>query len=308
MLINRTVITAKVETTYNTDAVPAATDAILVQEPTPPASEGLRMNERPVVSANISPKQSIYGGRLATVSFTAEMKGSGTAGTAPEIDALLRACGFASTVVATTSVTYKPASTGHESCTLYYYLDGTRHILTGCRGTVTFALETGALPMASFTMTGHVANPTDTAIVTPTYDSTVPAPLINVPFAVGAYSAVINALNFDMGTTIATPADISSADGYGDVQITAYAPTGSFDPENVLAATNDFYADFIAGTNRALTTGAIGGTAGNKLQFDMPAIYYNDISHADRDGVATLETPFAALDSSGDDFVSIAFT
>jgi len=211
-------------------------------------------------------------------------------------------------VVASTSVTYNPASTGHESCTIYYYIDGTLHKLTGCRGTVTFALETGSKAMASLTMTGHVTNPTDTAIVTPTYDSTVPAPLINVPFAVGAYSAVISSLNFDMGTTISTPPDISAVDGYGEARITAYAPTGSFDPENVLIATNDFYADFIAGTSRALTTGAIGGTAGNKVQFDMPAIVYTDVSHADRDGVATLETPFAAVDSAGDDFVSIAYT
>ena len=308
MLINRTVITAKIETTYGTDAAPAATDAILVQEPTPPASEGLRMNERPVVSANISPKQAIYGGRLATVSFKAEIKGSGTAGTAPELDALFQSCGFASTIVASTSVTYNPASTGHKSCTIYYYLDGTLHKLTGCRGTVSFALETGALPMASFTMTGHVSNPTDVSIVTPTYDSTVPAALVSVPFTIGGYSAVINALNFDMGTTIAKPNDISASDGYGDVQITAYKPTGSFDPENTLIATQDWYSKFTAGTLMALTTGVIGGTAGIKVKFDMPAIYYSDIGHADRDGVATLDTPYAAVDNSGDDFVSIAFT
>lgn len=308
LLVNRTVLLAKIESTYNTDSSPGAGDAILVEDITPPSSEGLRMIERPVVRSNISPLKPVYGGRLATVSFSCELKGSGSAGTAPEVDALLRACAMDSTIVASTSVTYKPVSSSHESCTIYYYLDGTLHVMTGCRGTFTLQLETGNKPMATFTMTGHVADPTDTSIVTPTYDSTVPAALIGVPFSIGSYSAVINALSFDMGSTIATPPDISAADGYGEVRVTAFAPTGSIDPENTLASANDWYDDFTSTSALALTTGAIGGTAGNIMQVDMPAVTYTDIGHADRDGVSTLDTPFIAADSSGDDFISIAFT
>jgi len=308
MLISRQVITAKIESTYNTDAVPVATDAILVEDLTSYASEGLRMIERPAIRANISPLQQVYAGRLATVSFSSEVKGSGAAGTAPELDTLFRACGFASTVVASTSVTYNPASTGHESCTIYTYLDGLLTKLTGCRGTVTYALETGSKIMASFTMTGHVANPADTAIVTPTYDSTVPAPLINVPFAVGAYSAIINALSLDMGTTLSTPPDISATDGFGEVRITAYAPTGSYDPETVTVATEDFFGDFTAGNTKVITTGLIGSAAGNRVKFDIPKAFYTDISLADRDGVAVYEVPFGMVDNAGDDFMSLAFT
>ncbi len=308
MLISRQVITAKIESTYNTDAVPAATDAILVENLTSYASEGLRMVERPAIRSNISPLQSIYAGRLATVSFDAEVKGSGAAGTAPELDAMYRACSLGSTVSAGVSVTYNPVSSSQESVSIYTYLDGILTKLTGCRGNVSHNLETGGKIMASFTMTGHVSNPTDTTIVTPTYDSTVPAPLINVPFAVGSYSAIINALSFDLGSTLSTPPDISAADGYGEVRVTSFAPTGSFDPEVVTVATEDFFSDFTAGTTKAITTGVIGSTAGNRVQFDIPKAFYSDISLADRDGVASYEVPFGLVDSSGDDFVSLIFT
>ncbi|MCK7495178.1 MAG: hypothetical protein MZW92_31855 [Comamonadaceae bacterium] len=43
------------------------------------------------------------------LTFDVEIKGSGAAGTAPELGVLLKGCGFGETVVAVTSVTYAPA-------------------------------------------------------------------------------------------------------------------------------------------------------------------------------------------------------
>lgn len=307
MLVNREVILAKIEVTYNTDPTPGAGDAILVEEPSW-GHEGLRMVERPAVRANIGMLQSIYAGRLETISFACEAKGSGTAGTAPEVGVLLRSCGFDETIVAVTSVTYAPVSTGQESCTIYYYRDGKRKIITGCRGNVTMSLEAGGIGKYNFTMTGHVAAETDTAMITPTYDSTVPVPLIGVPFAIGGYSAVINALNFDMSNTVATPASIAAADGFGEVRVTKRDVNGSFDPEDTLVATNDWLGDFTAGTTAALDTGVIGSTAGNRYRVQMPVVYYRDVAPGDRDGVRTLDVTFGATESSGDDEVSIAYT
>ena len=64
MLVNREVILAKIEVTYGTDSVPvAATDAMLVENISW-AQEGLRMNERPAVRANIGMLQQVWGGAL----------------------------------------------------------------------------------------------------------------------------------------------------------------------------------------------------------------------------------------------------
>lgn len=313
MLTNRDVILAKIESTYNTDSVPVEADnAVLVETPSW-AFEGLRMVDRPSVSATIDTRQRVYAGSLKSVSFDMEIKGAGAAYSAtvrPEIDVLLRACGFSSTVDTTASsetVTYVPVSTGHESITIYYYQDGTRHILTGCRGVVSFNLETGNIPRATFTFTGHFNAMTDTALASPTYDSTVPPAVINGAFTVDSYAAVIASLAWDMGNTIATPPDFNAADGYGPIQLTKRDVTGSFDPEAVVVGTEAFEANFLAGALMALVTGDIGGTQYNQFNIAMPALYYQAMAPGDRDGVRTYDMGYAAAASSGDDEVTIVF-
>jgi hypothetical protein len=56
----------------------------------------------------------VYAGTLISVSGKCEIKGSGAAGTAPEIAPLLRGAAWSETVVGGTSVTYKPTSTQAE--------------------------------------------------------------------------------------------------------------------------------------------------------------------------------------------------
>ena len=130
----RDVILVKVESTYNSDSSPGATDAVLVENPSW-AYEGLRMNERPAVRESIGMRQKVYGGSLKAVSFDVELKGSGTPGTAPEIDPILEAAGLIGTNTPGTSEEYKfssdPSVLAGKSCTIYYYQDGTRHIITG---------------------------------------------------------------------------------------------------------------------------------------------------------------------------------
>lgn len=305
-LVRRRVILAKVETTYNTDASPTGTDAILIEDLNW-APEGLRMVERPAIRSSLGTLQHVYGGSLLSVTFSAEIKGSGTAGTAPEIGTLLRGCAHGETVVVSTSVTYAPVSASQESLTIYIYEDGTLIKLTGCRGSVDFVGEVGARLMASFTFQGHFTGPADAATVTPTYDSTVPPILIDGNFSVGAFGAVIQALNFSPGLTIEVPPDLNSADGYAEVLVTGRDVNGSFNPEQTLVATKDFMAEFKGGTTTALDTGTI-GSAGNQFRLQMPAVYSRNLSPGEREGVLIYDVPFGAAEVSGDDEFTLTFT
>lgn len=310
MLTSREVVLVKEEATYNVDSAPtAAADAILIANPAW-AHEGLRMNERSVVKNTNGVMQSVFGGTLKTITLDVELKGSGAAGTAPDLGVLFEACGYEETVVGATSVTYDPTSVtaNQKSVTVWYYQDGLLHKLTGCRGTFSVSIETGAIPMASFTLTGHSVAPTDIAIVDPTLDSTVPVAVLGNAFLIDSYAASINSLSFDAGIEVATPAKMSASDGFGEVRVGKRDLNGTIDPEMELVATEDFYGNFVAGTSMALTTGAIGTTGGNILTITMPAVYYRDASSGDRDGIRTYELPFGAAESSGDDEVSIAFT
>lgn len=308
LLTFREVILAKLEVTYNTDPVPVGTtDAILVEDPSW-ALEGLRMHERPAVRPSLGKLQQVYGGTLKSVSFVCEMKGSGAAGTAPEIGVLLRGCGLDETIVASTSVTYAPVSTGHESITIYYFQDGIRHVLTGCRGNVSIEGEAGGIWKASFTFTGHSDAATDVALPTPAYDSTVPAPYLNAAFTIDGFSGIISKLNMDLSNQISMPADCSASDGFGEIQISGRDVNGSFDPEYTVVASEDWEGNFRSGASMALASGAIGGTAGNIINISNPAVSYRSISPGDKDGIRTLETPFGAAESATDDEISIAFT
>lgn len=313
MLVNRELIVVKVGNSYGTDYAPGATDAVLVENLSWNYA-GAKMVERKPVRQSIAALKQLFAGTLIEISGDVEIKGPGAAYSAsvrPELDAIFRACGFGATVVTTPgseTCTYKPVSTGHEDDTVKFYADGMMFALTGCRGELGGNLKTGDKGMINFKLTGHVAGPTDVALITPTYDTTTPPPIIGGGFTVGGYSAIIEALQFNMNNTIATPPNFNATDGYGEVRITARDCGGTFDPEAVLVATHDFHGKWRSGNAMALTTGVIGGTQYNRFKIDMPAIAYRSLAPADRDGVRTYSVGFGAAESTTDDEVSIIFS
>lgn len=154
MLTNREVVLAKIEAVYNFDPAPvAASHAILVENLASDLQPA--MIERPAVRASLGKLRQVYGGGMRGISFDVEIKGSGTLGVAPEVGVLLRMCGMGETIVANTSVAYSPASTNHESGTIYYYQDGKLTKLTGAKGNVSFNWTARQVGKASFTFLGH---------------------------------------------------------------------------------------------------------------------------------------------------------
>jgi hypothetical protein len=310
MLDKRSVLLAKDETTYNTDSVPvAATDAILIED-LKWGFVNTRLHQRMPVRASFGKLKALYAGTLISVSGKCEVKGSGAAGTAPEIGNLLRSSGWAETISGGVSVTYKPNSTQttHKSESMYFFDDGLRLVITGARGKCSFDLQVGAAMFAMFEYTGHFVGITDVALPAATYDSAIPPVLINMPFTVGAFAAVISKLSFDLGTELSIPESIAATDGYGEIQITGRNPSGSFNPLRVSVATKNFIADFQSGAALALDTGLIGSVAGNKVQITMPAISYTDIARGNQNNVGTYENKFNAAESAGDDDISMVFT
>lgn len=306
-LIRRSVLLAKVESTYGTDAAPVAgTDAVLVENPSW-GFTGQRMLEQPAVKHTLGSRQHIFGGTLFQVTCTVALKGSGTAGTPPEFGPLLRACGMGETID-TASVEYSPVSENLESVTLYYYEDGTLYKVVGCRGTFTLEATAGEYGKLNFTFTGRLAGESDSTISPPTYHATTPPPVISGGFSADGYAAVIAALNIDAGLQIATPPSVNAPDGYGDIVITGRDVTGSFDPEKVSKAAYDFIKKWQEGAAFEVKTGAIGPKAGNRWAVEMPRVSYRDIAPGDRDGIRTLENSFGAAEIAGDDELVLRFT
>lgn len=311
-LVHREIILAAIEATYNTDATPtAAANAVLVQNLSWQKA-GLKLAKRPAVRLSIGTLQDIYAGSLHEISFECEIKGSGTAGTAPEIDALLQSCALSATVVALTSVTYAPISTpaSQKSCTIYYYEDGSVYKVTGCRGTASFTLKAGNVGLIKFTMTGHFESMTDAALPTPTYQSTVPPACLNVPITLGAYSPVLDNFTLDLKNKVDQIEAVTAADGYGPILVTERAVSGSMDPEADTVAAFPAHADLLAGTTLAVSGINLGTVAGNKATISMPSCYIMNVKPAAKNGIRTYTLDYAALESGGvfDNEFSLAFT
>lgn len=309
ILSNRQVIAAKIETTEGTAITLAGADANnLIMEPRFEAD--VPMYKREFLDNSLSPFKHLATTRLARLSFKCECKGSGTAGTAPALGKLLKACGFGETVVASTSVTYAPISAlaSIPTLTLAIYKDGLRKALKGARGNVKYSAKAGEPGMFEFEFVGVYDGTTDVAILTPSgVDTTVPVPLLSATFSVASFSAFVSQLAFDMANELTPRGDINQASGYISTLLTKREPKGSFDPEDELVATHDFYGRWLLGTTGALTW-KHEGSAGNITTFTVPNCQYTKIAESDRSGIATLNTDFLMTRSSGDDELSIAFT
>jgi hypothetical protein len=311
ILSNRQVIAAKVEVTEGTGIALAGADANnLIMEPKFEAD--VPMYERTFLDNSLSPQKAIATTRLGKLSFKVECKGSGTAGTAPALGKLLRACGFNEAVVASTSVTYTPTSalSNIPTLSIAIYKDGLRKALKGCRGNVKYSAKAGEPGMFEFEFTGVYDGTTDVAIITPSgVETTVPVSLLSATFSIASFSAFVSQIDFDMGNQLAPRGDINQASGYISTLLTKRNPKGSFDPEDELVATHDFYGRWLAGTTGALTW-KHQGSAGNITTFTVPACQYMKLGENDRDGIAVLNADFLMARNSigGDDELTIAFT
>lgn len=307
--IHRELIFAGIEASYKIPLAIGSCESILAGN-LGWSHEGARMNERSRVRRSRGTLPHVFGGSLLQVTFDIELKGSGSAGVAPEFGPILRACGLAETIVATTSVAYEPASDAHDSVTLYYFDDnGVMRCLSGARGTISFNAEVGSVGLAEVTLTGHeTALPADDTIPAEDYDDTIPVPFIGAGFSVGGFSPIISSLTLDAGNQVVTPPDANSASGFGPVRISKRDVTGSFNPEATTVANQAWVADWKSGALKTLTTGTIGATAGNRWALSCPAIKYREVGPGDRESIRIYEIGFGAAEDAGDDEFQLLFT
>jgi len=280
------VIFAKIEQTYGVDPTPAGTDAILTSGLQRSLYEGnviSRDNDR----ATLGAETTINTGPNVVIEFSVELAGSGTAGTAPAYDVLLRACGFEPTVDAGVDVTYTPRSSGFESCTIYYQRDGERQVATGCRGTVTFDFSIGGYPKMNFRLVGKYAKPSaqsDILADITDFEDPLPVNYANTgTFTLDSYNLILQSLN--VGMNAETPymnmvnlEEVFYVDRSPSGQISFLAPTIA--QKDIMALVESH-----AGT---ITTSVMqlvhGSTGGNIIQLDAPAVQLSGLSEVDISG------------------------
>jgi hypothetical protein len=299
LLLRKRLIVIETESSYGTDPTPDGADAVLVRDLTitPQSSDVV---SRDLIRPYLGASQQILTNTRVECTFSVEMAGSGTAGTAPQYGKALKACGLSETVASGTSVTYEPVSAAFSSVTIYYMIDGVRHKATGCRGTVSISAEVGSIPTLDFSFIGIYNAPDDSALLTPSY-ANQDDPLVfkngNVTgFQLLSYAGALQSFSFDLGNETVYRELVG---GTKEVLITDRAASGSVSIEAVLLGTKDYFAsavdDDAALGNLVFTHGT---TAGNKVQFTSSKVDIGDVSYGDSDGIAMLEIPYTCVPDS----------
>lgn len=362
------VILAKVEVTEGVDASPTGTDAVLVENVRGPTPNPNITNTNEV-TGSLDGFGRIVGGMTFGISFDVYLKGSGTAGTAPEFGPLLKACGWAETATATAvpssaeavgsgstdtevvlgtsasstddtylgmplqlsgdltdlsfvsdyvgstktatvtdtltgtpaaatteyqipkNVLYLPTSSSISSITIYAYLDGKLTKMLGCRGTMQLSLTSGGPAKMSFSFTGMFSAESDTAIVSPTYDTTRPPIWKGGKALINRLAAAMQGLSITNGNTLASPDNPNATEGVDPAIITMRNITGTMNPVERLVATDDVMTDFRSG-NKRIVHASYGSTAGNKVGITIPSALYTGKNPTDRSGIAAVDIPF----------------
>lgn len=300
-LTRKRIILAKIETTYGTDPTPTgAANAIVVRNNIDPKPLNADMVSRGLVRSYLGASDQLVAGQHSMIDFEVELQGSGTAGTAPAYGPLLRACGLSETVSVGTKVDYKPVSTGFESVTIYFNMDGVQHKMTGCRGTVQFDMTAKQIPFMKFSFVGLYNGPTDTALPTPTYTGFKTPLVVNNTntsgFSFFSYSGIMQSLNINLNNTV----NHRTLVGSDYVQISDRQSSGSVVFEAPAIASLDVFSAAIANTLGALAI-THGTVSGYKVQFASSTVDINDPTYSDSDGVNMINCPFTLVPGTGND-------
>lgn len=311
------VVTAALEATYGVDAAPAAADAMLLSN--------VRINPlratnipRDIVRGYHGASPQLVGTGFVEIEGTFELAGSGTATTPPKWGRLMQCMGFAQTVGAA-SVDYTPISTygASSSATVYYFLDGVRHILLGVRGSWELSMAVNSRPEMRVRLVGKYGGVATAS--NPTPDLTA----FRAPIAVtdtNSGDLLLGAVTYTAGTgTIAggtayvgSGLTLSSGNnvvfqpllGRESVLITNREITGRIALDLDNADVVSFMSDVRANTLTAM--GLTHGTAaGNIVGVYSPSVQRLDPGVEDLDGVAMNAYAIRAVPVAGNDELRI---
>jgi len=290
---DKSLVLAKIEANYGVDPVPAeATEAIITKGvPTFDVVGAVRSREVPMPT--FGRIKGVNVGDALKLSFTTELKHSGTAGSVSRYNPLFLACGMTAAVGAT--VVYTPGSTmGILGVTLYFYVGGVLHKIIGAVGTFKLNLKAGEIATVDWEFTGLYAdNAADVAFPTATHEAIAPLIVSSLGFTYGAFAAVIEELVLDIGNTVSPEKSANAANnGVARYFISNRESKGTMNPEagDLTDTFNpwDIY-DQTTAANIALD---IGGSAGNDFAIAVTGAVLEAPKYGSRENILTWDLSF----------------
>lgn len=249
-------------------------------------------------------KKSFVDENNVTVEFDINVIGrsGGAAGTAPKIANLLKCCGLAETITASTKVEYKPggALTAGQ-CKVF--TDGYSRLVEGVVCDMTITGKVGDLARVKFSAKGYT-----TAAASSETNPTVMLDVANSPvvssasvFTLAGDVINISEFTFKLGNSLQALYAISKKEYYledFDAMI---------DIKAIKTKTNEtHWDDLIAGNVKAIVV-TIGTVAGQIIQIDIPFAKPKDVSEEDQSGIVAFSQTYRCESSVGNDNFTLTF-
>lgn len=297
------VMLLKPETTYSTDATPAAADAIIGSNVSFTPLEGEEVR-RDLLLPYLGNQGAILTAEYGRVEFDMEIAASGVAGTAPKWGAVPRTAGFAATVTAATDVTYSLVDDEVESGTLYFVHDRVRHVFLGGQANIALNFTAKQIPKFRVTYLGLLGAVTDVGSM-PTVSMTgwtkpVPVSKANTVLTLHGWTAVAESISLDVGNTL-TPRHLI---GDERILIEDRQGTGTAVVEARSVGTVDWFS-----RARAIQRGALslvhGTGAGNIVEITAPAVEMGKPGQGETNGVINYSLPLRLCPDAGRDEITI---
>ena len=296
-------VLCKTETINGTDAVPtAAANALRTVGRAIPA---LNLNnvQRGIIKQSFGDMPHIVDTNgNTTVTIDVELKGSGTAGVAPDWSPLMQACGNLETIIANTSVAYHPQTTALKKCTIYIYIDGTLWKMVGAVGTCTITGNIGEFPKASFSMTSpHIAPVTAAVPAGATFDPSVPKVISTTDVISDGGTIRVGAFGMDMGVDVQEHKTV----GGHEFNVAGRAPTANISKDSVSTVAE--WTSLLANTNVVLSATFNAG-AGNNIALAASKAIRDTVAYGERAEKDLLDVNYNLYETTTDDQWTMTIT
>ncbi len=311
------VILAKVEVTVGTDAAPTGSaNAIKVSELSITPLEATNV-DLAYIRPYFGSSPQLVTSATKKISFTVDLAGSGTAGTAPALGALLLGCAAAEAVLSTPArVEYTPATNALKTLTIYAHDDGVLHKYLASMGNCKISAQVSDRPKLQFEFTAVDGGETAVGNATPDFTNwKIPVAMtaanvvditLGAAYAAGALTGGTvypsRGLELDFANSVQYTPLLSNE----SIDITDRQSAGSLHLD--LSAANEvaFMATVKANTLQSLAL-TIGTVAGNKALIFSPQVQLINPSKQDVNGRRLIGFGLRFVPNAGNDEWRLVF-
>jgi len=212
---------------------------------------------------------------------------------------------------------FSPITDSQQTLTIYLYLDGWLHKLTGCMGNFSIMAKGGEFGMVTFDFQGNYTLPGLLAMPTGvTYDTISPAIVETAQLNFfGSSTLIADTFKMDMKNTVVQRPDMNQVSGLRGFRISNRSPDGGIDPEVDLTQT---FWTTMTSLDPAVQLGAMNVVFGGGVSvaptyqpgaivFSSSTVQIMNMPYGDRDGLRTYDLALRFRRSVGNDEISLSF-